>query len=109
MKRFIALVLIFICLIFNATGVKTVFADNTFKEGVYKLSDFNPSKKGIYVFSNISLADNIYLMVIDENEVVHYSILLPPNSEKHVTVPILPGYRVVLLGKGELYLYPQEP
>lgn len=50
---------------YYVTGFKTVFAINNFKEGIYKLSDFNPSPKGIYVFSNISLEDNIYHLICD--------------------------------------------
>ena len=110
MKKFTVLSLIFLCLIFNVIGVKPVFAiGNTFKEGIYKVSDFNPSKNEIYLFSNVSPTDNIYMIIMDENQTIHHSILLLPNSEKHITVPILPNYRVILLGKGEMYFYPQEP
>jgi len=42
------------------------------------------------------------MIIMDENQTIHHSILLP-NSEQHITVPILPNYRVILLGKGEMY------
>ena len=109
MKRFTVL-LIFSCLTFIVMGLKPAFAiTNTFTEGIYKVSDFIPSKNGVYLFSNVSSTDNIYMMIMDENLTIRHSILLLPNSEKHVTVPILPNYRVILLGKGEMYFYPQEP
>ncbi|PRR82504.1 hypothetical protein CLVI_16390 [Clostridium vincentii] len=110
MKRFTVLSLIFLCLIFNVIGVKPVFAiSNTFKEGIYNVSDFNPSKNEIYLFSNVSSTDKIYMIIMDENLNMQHSILLLPKSEKHITVPILPTYRVILIGKGEMYFYPQEP
>ena len=55
MKKFTALFLIFLCLTLNVIGLKPAFAiTNTFTQGIYKLSDFNPSKSNIYFFSNIS-------------------------------------------------------
>ena len=103
MKRFTVLFLICLCLTFILIGLKPAFATtNTFTEGIYKLSDLNPSKNGVYFFSNVSSTDNIYMIIMDENQTIHHSILLP-NSEQHITVPILPNYRVILLGKGEMY------
>ena len=110
MKSFTVLLLSFLCLTFIVIGLKPAFATtNTFIEGIYKVSDFNPSKNGIYLFSNVSPTDNIYMIIMDENQTIHHSILLLPNSEQHITVPILPYYRVILLGKGEMYFNPQEP
>ncbi len=110
MKKFIVSFLVFLCFTFIAIELKPAFAiSNVFKEGIYKVSDFNPSKDGIYEFSNVSQTDTIFMIIMDENNTVHHTILLQPNSEKHITVPILPSYRVVLLGKGEMYFYPVNP
>lgn len=110
MKKFTVLFLFSLCLTFIVIGLKPAFAvNNTFTEGIYTVSDFIPSKNNIYLFSNVSMTDNIYMIIMDENKTIRHSILLLPNSEKHITVPILPNYRVILLGKGELYFYPQEP
>jgi len=110
MKRFHGLFLICLCVTFIVIGLKPAFAiTNTFTEGIYKVSDFIPSKNGIYMFSNVSATDNMYMIIMDENKTIHHSILLLPNSEKHITVPILPDYRIILIGKGEMYFYPQEP
>jgi len=117
MKRFTVLFLFSLSLTFIAIGSKPAFATintsfvttNTFTEGIYEVSNFNPSKDGIYVFSNVSPTDNIYMIIMDENQTVYHTILLKPNSEKHITVPILTNYRVIFLGKGEMYFYPQEP
>ena len=47
------------------------------------------------------------MIILDENQVIIHSIRLLPNSEKHITVPILPNYRIVILGKGEVYFTPR--
>ncbi|BCZ45655.1 hypothetical protein psyc5s11_17220 [Clostridium gelidum] len=109
MKRFTALFLIFFSLTFNIIGLKSVFAiTNTFTQGIYKSSDLIPSKSNVYSFSNISLTDGVYLIILDENQVINHAIRLQPNSGKHITVPILTNYRIVILGKGELYFTPIE-
>ena len=109
MKKFTAILLIFLCLTINTRGVMVAFAStNTFTQGIYKLSDFNPSKNNIYIFSNISSTEKVYFMILDENQVIVHAIRLLPNSEGHITVPILPSYRVIILGKGEVYVTPQE-
>jgi len=41
MKKYTILFLIFLCLLFNMISVTPVFADTSFKEGVYKATDFN--------------------------------------------------------------------
>jgi hypothetical protein len=108
MKR--SIILFLLCLTFIVIGLKPAFAvTNTFTEGIYKVSDFIPSKNNIYEFSNVSTTDNIYMIIMDENQTIRHSILLLPNSGKHITVPIQPTYRVILLGKGVMYFYPQEP
>ena len=109
MKRFTVLFLIFFSLTFNIIELKTAIAiTNTFTQGIYKSSDLIPSKSNTYSFSNISSTDGAYLIILDENQVINHAIRLEPNSEKHVTVPILPKYRVIILGKGELYFTPME-
>lgn len=109
MKKFIVLFLFSLCLTFIVIGSKPTFAVNTFTEGIYTVSNFIPSKNNIYLFSNVSTTDNIYMIIMDENKTIRHSILLLPNSEKHITVPILADYRIILIGKGEMYFYPQEP
>ncbi|MEG0672190.1 hypothetical protein [Clostridium sp.] len=110
MKKFTGLFLIFLCLTFIAIGLKPAFAaTNKFKEGVYKLSDFIPSKNNIYMFSNISSTYKIQMIIVDEDQTILQSIILSPNSGKHITLPILTNYTVTFLGKGEVYFYPAEP
>jgi len=49
------------------------------------------------------------MIILDENQAIIHAIRLLPKSEQHTTVPILPNYRVIILGKGEAYFTPKEP
>ena len=109
MKKFTAILLIFLSFTFNTRGVMVAFAStNIFTQGIYTLSDLNPSKKNIYIFSNISETEKVYFMILDENQVIVHAIRLLPKSEKHITVPILPSYKVIVLGEGKVYATPEE-
>ncbi|GEP66543.1 hypothetical protein CBE01nite_43110 [Clostridium beijerinckii] len=109
MKRFTILFLIFLCLTFSVIRLIPAFAvGNIFTQGIYKLSDFNFSKTGIFTIQNISNTEGMYLYILDENQVVMESIRLRPSTQKLDTVPIKPNYIVLIIGKGEVYLNPKS-
>lgn len=111
MKRVTVLLLIYLCLTFTVIGLKPAFAvaiTNTFTEGIYTLSNFNPSKNSIYSVSNVSPTDSMSIIITDEEHNIIQAIRLKPNSEKHNTVPILPNHKIVLLGKGAVFFNPLE-
>ncbi|AWK49582.1 hypothetical protein DIC82_19265 [Clostridium beijerinckii] len=111
MKRFTVLFLTFLCLTFIVSGLKPAFAaltTNNLTQGIYTLSDFNHSKDDIYSVSNISSTDTMSIIITDEDQNILQAIRLTPNSEKHNTIPILPNYTIILLGKGEVYINPVE-
>ena len=109
MKKFNVLFLIFLCLTFIVIGLKPAFATtNIFTQGIYKLSDFNPSKNGIYSVSNVSATDYMGIIITDEDQNIFQVIRLKPNSEKYNTIPILPNYTIILIVKGEVYFNPVE-
>lgn len=111
MKRFSILFLIFLSLTFIAFGLKPVFsatASNTFTQGIYKLSDFTPSTNGVYSISNVSATYYIGVIITDEDQNILQDIRLKPNSEKHNTIPINSNDTIILIGKGEVYINPQE-
>jgi hypothetical protein len=84
--------------------ITPTFAANTFSEGIYKVSDFNVSPKNLYSVQNISSIDTVYVIIFDITQLQIQSIRLIPNSYKYNLVPLKPGYRVVVIGKGEVYL-----
>ena len=103
MKKSTILFVFFLWLTFNIIGLKPAFAGaNTFKEGVYTLSDLSYSKDNIYTIQNIS-KDNMLVNILDENQVIQESIRIKPGVQKLDTVPIGPDYSIIILGKGEVY------
>lgn len=103
MKKCTVLFLIFFVISFSIIGLKTTFATvNAFKEGIYTINDFEPSKDGIYTVKNISKNNNIRLLIFDENNAIIQSTKIEANSEKTDIVPIMSNYIIVVAGDGEL-------
>ncbi|MEQ8198977.1 MAG: hypothetical protein ABRQ27_13430 [Clostridiaceae bacterium] len=108
MKKFAISFLIFVCLFFNIIGTTPALAaGNILKQGVYKPSDFNFSVSNIFTGVNISSNQLMYLIILDENLFVVEAIWLKPGLEKLDLVPMEPGYRILIIGKGELYFTPK--
>ena len=111
MKKFTMLFLIFLCLSFNIMGATSVVANgsNILKQGVYTLSDLNISPDNMYTVQNTSSTNKSYILVFDDNDVKMQSIRLFPNSTKFNLISIKPDYKIVVLGKGEVYINPISP
>lgn len=104
MKKFSIALLILACLLFNIVMETPTFAINVFREGIYKTTDFNFSPSNLYIVQNISSADSVYVLIFDENQLQIQSIRLAPRSATYNLVPLKVDYRVVVVGKGRLYL-----
>ena len=104
MKKFNMLFLLLICLSFNISNVSSAFAANLFKEGVYKLSDFNFSQNNIYNIQNTSLSGGVFVAIFDENQVVLQTIKLGPKSEKYNLLPLHPTDRIMIIGNGDVFI-----
>ena len=107
MKKFTIIFLTLVCLSFNM--IIPAFAANVFKEGIYKAADFNFSSENTYSVQNISSTDSIYILIFDINQLQMQSIRLAPNSANYNLVPLKPSYRVVVVGKGELFIDKTRP
>ncbi|HAK43210.1 MAG TPA: hypothetical protein DCM59_11555 [Clostridium sp.] len=101
MKKFTIVLLILVILIFSASISTPAFAQNVFKEGFYRISDFNPSKDGSYYVQNIS-DKGVYVIVFNENLIATQILYLEPKSPKYNLVPITPAHRVVIVGDGQV-------
>jgi hypothetical protein len=104
MKKSIPILLVLMILIFTTFIATPAFAANTFKEGVYKSSDFNFSANETYIVQNISQTDSVYLILFDENQLIIQSIRLEPKSAKYNLIPLKPDYRIVIVGNGEVFI-----
>lgn len=102
MKKFTVLFLIIVC--FSFSMARETLAANTFKEGVYKLSDFNITSANVFSVQNISESHTVFVQVFDDNQLVIQSIRLNPKSSKYALLPLNPNYRIVFIGNGEVYV-----
>jgi len=101
MKKFTIILLILVTLIFSTSISTPAFAANVFKEGFYRISDFNPSEGGSYHVQNIS-DKGVYVIVFNENLIATQILYLEPKSPKYNLVPITPAHRVVIVGDGQV-------
>ena len=101
MKKFTIVLLILVTLIFSTSVSTPAFAANVFKEGFYRISDFNPSKEGLYHVQNIS-TKGVYIIIFNENLIATQILYLEPKSPKYNLVPITPAHRVVIVGDGQV-------
>lgn len=102
MKKFILLFLISIFLLSNLT--LSTFAVNIFKEGVYKAADFNFSSENTYSVQNVSPKETVYILLFDESQLQLQAIRLAPESAKYNLLPLKPDYRIVIVGKGDVFI-----
>ncbi|HEY5523830.1 MAG TPA: hypothetical protein VIK26_00675, partial [Clostridium sp.] len=91
-----------LCLSFNIMRLTPVAAANVFKEGFYKVSDFNFSSNNSYTIQNISPDGSVYVLIFNENQIVQQSMRLEPQSSEYNLLPLKPDYSIVIIGKGEV-------
>lgn len=103
MKKFISILLISLSLSF-CIFTQSAYAVNIFNEGVYQASDFNLSSESKYMVQNVSKANSVYLQVFDENQILLQSIRLSPESDEYNLLYLKPNYRIVIVGKGNVYI-----
>ncbi|WP_238883787.1 hypothetical protein [Clostridium sp. YIM B02551] len=109
MKKFVISLMLFFLLAFNIVNAapQVRATANTFKEGVYKLSDFIYSPSNIYNLKNVSSSNTVYLLIFDGNQAIVQSIRLEPNSPYYNTISLRPEDRLAILGNGEVYISPK--
>lgn len=108
MKKYTILFLLFLFLSSNLIGMHPALAvAHTFKQGIYKLSDFNISPGNIYTVSNISKTDAVQVFIFDKDYIPIQNIKLIPYSLNIDTVPMTLDYLFVVTGKGEVTITPK--
>lgn len=74
----------------------------TLRKGFYKAGDINLLPNTTYHVQNNSFNERIYLLIFDEKATPLQGIRLRPQSQKYNLIPLQPGYKLVLIGDGEL-------
>ena len=103
MKKIISISLISLSLLLSLSP-KLVSAVNIFEEGVYKATDFSFSSDNKYIVQNISKENSAFIQLFDENQNLLQSIHLSKNSDKYNLLPLKPDYRIVIVGKGDVFI-----
>ena len=103
MKKFTIILLILVTLIFSTSITTPAFAENLFKEGFYRISDFNPSKDGSYHVENMS-SYSVCVIVFNENNINTQVLYLEPKSSRHYLVSLKSEYKIVIVGDGEVHI-----
>lgn len=103
MKKFIFTILT-IFFLSSSCSFKTVYASNLFKEGIYTISDFNPPISNKYTVQNSSSENSVIIQVFNNDLLLLQSIKLTPNSEKYNLIELLPDYKIIIVGNGEIFI-----
>jgi hypothetical protein len=104
MKKFAIIFSMFLLIFLNTTRIINSYAENTFTEGIYKAADFNISEGNLYSVSNVSDTNDVYVQLFDENQIILQAIRLTPKSPKFNLIALKPDYRIVIVGKGQVYI-----
>ena len=102
MKKFIFVFLFLLCLSFNMLIVPSMAKVSVTKRGIYTIESLNLSPNTMYTVQNLSFNDRIYMLIIDSNQNIIQTIRLWPQSQKYNFGPLQVGYRIILIGDGEV-------
>ncbi|WP_346931195.1 hypothetical protein [Clostridium sp.] len=103
MKKFTIILLVLVTLIFSTSITTPAFAENLFKEGLYRISAFNPSKDGFYHAKNIS-TNGVYIIIFNEKLIATQVLYLGPKSLQYNLVPLTSEYRILIVGDGQVHI-----
>lgn len=76
------------------------------KKGFHKIADTNISPDTTYTVQNTSFNERIYMLIFDTHATPLQGIRLKPQSIKYNLVSLQPGYKIVLIGEGEIDITP---
>jgi len=99
MKKFI---FVFLFLSFNILIIPSMANVSVTKRGIYTIESLNLSPNTMYNVQNFSFNDRIYMLIIDSNQNIIQTIRLWPQSQKYNFGPLQVGYRIILIGDGEV-------
>ena len=102
MKKFTILFLILLCLSFNMIIIAPLAQISGIKEGLYKTSDLQLTPNKIYQMQNISSNDSVFVLILNENNVVEQSFRLQTKSPKYSLFPLKPDYKILIVGNGDV-------
>jgi len=104
MKKFSIIFSILLFLSFNMLIVPSIAQPKSFKEGFYTTDHLNLSPNTAHTVQNNSPNEYVVVVIFDSNQIVQQLIRLDPQSEKYILVPMQTGYKMVIVGNGEVII-----
>lgn len=102
MKIKIITFLCFFLLFSNLIIPPTIVNAQILRKGFYKASDINLLPNTAYTIQNNSFNERVYILIFDTKATPLQGIRLKPRSQKYNLIPLQPGYKLVLIGDGEV-------
>lgn len=102
MKKSIFIFLFFVFLSFNMLIIPSLAQPKVLKEGIYKISDLNLAPDVKYNIQNTSSDKDVLVIVFDSNQVAQQYLQLEPKSEEKALVRFQEGYKLLVIGEGEV-------
>lgn len=99
-------IIIFFCFFLMTLMMPTMANAETLKKGFHKVIDANTSPDTTYTVQNTSFNERIYMLIFDTQATPLQGIRLRPQSPKYNIVHLKPGYKIVLIGEGEITISP---
>lgn len=99
MKKLTIILSIFLLISLNFNTVAET--KKTFSEGIYTINDLNLLPNVSYKVENIS-GGKAFIGILNEDLVLEQSIRFEPKSLQYVLNPMQFGYKIVILGTGNL-------
>lgn len=79
-------------------------SSQTLTKGFYKVENLKLSPGISYTVQNSSFSERIYVIIFDSHATPLQGIRLKPQSKKMNLIPLQPGYKLVLIGDGEVVI-----
>ncbi|WP_297429834.1 hypothetical protein [Clostridium sp.] len=100
MKKFIAILSIFLLLSFNMNTIVAIAETKTLTEGFYKIKDTGLTTGIPYNVKNTAPTGRAIVMIFDENALMQEFIRLEANSPAYVLKPLNFDSTLVIVGGG---------
>jgi hypothetical protein len=104
MRKFIAVLSIFLFLLFSMNTTTAIAQPKTFSQGFYTLKDLNLMANTPYSIQNISPIYKSFIIIFDSNQIIQQAVRLGPSSPKVPLIPFEYDYIIVVLGSGQLVM-----
>jgi hypothetical protein len=102
MKRFIAILSIFLFLSFNINSITATAETKSFSQGLYKVKDSGLTTNVVYKVKNLSPYYQSVVMIFDGKNIMQEFLRLDPNSSEFFVKPLDFDNIIIIVGNGQI-------